>query len=95
MYVATVLGFVVGLAVNYALSLSFVFTQKKDRGEGLPVSQRAYSQEARPVNTYWFPKRLLCYCAISIWRSERLRISESNAAPISVTFLPRLSHFSW
>ncbi len=34
------------------------------------------------------------YSATSIWRSERLRISASNAAPISVTFLPRLSHFS-
>ena len=33
-YVATVLGFIVGLAVNYALSLWFVFTQKKDRGKG-------------------------------------------------------------
>lgn len=33
-YIATVLGFVVGLAVNYALSLVFVFTQKKDRGKG-------------------------------------------------------------
>ena len=36
-YVATVLGFVVGLAVNYALSLMFVFTQKKDRGKGRSV----------------------------------------------------------
>ena len=36
-YVATVLGFVVGLAVNYALSLCFVFTQKKDRGKGRSV----------------------------------------------------------
>ena len=36
-YVATVLGFVVGLAVNYALSLWFVFTQKKDRGRGRSV----------------------------------------------------------
>ena len=33
-YIATVLGFVVGLAVNYFLSLWFVFTQKKDRGKG-------------------------------------------------------------
>lgn len=33
-YVATVFGFLVGLAVNYALSLWFVFTQKKDRGKG-------------------------------------------------------------
>ena len=36
-YIATVLGFVVGLAVNYALSLWFVFTQKKDRGKGRSV----------------------------------------------------------
>ena len=33
-YVATVCGFVVGLAVNYFLSLLFVFTQAKDRGKG-------------------------------------------------------------
>lgn len=33
-YAATVVGFVVGLVVNYALSLSFVFTQEKDRGKG-------------------------------------------------------------
>ena len=33
-YIATVLGFVVGLAVNYALSLWFVFTSEKDRGKG-------------------------------------------------------------
>lgn len=36
-YVATVLGFFVGLAVNYVLSLLFVFTQKKDRGKGRSV----------------------------------------------------------
>lgn len=33
-YVATVLGFVVGLTVNYTLSLCFVFTQFKDRDKG-------------------------------------------------------------
>ena len=33
-YIATVFGFVVGLAVNYALSLWFIFTQKKDKGKG-------------------------------------------------------------
>ena len=33
-YLATVFGFIAGLAVNYALSLWFVFTQKKDRGKG-------------------------------------------------------------
>jgi len=33
-YVATVLGFIAGLAVNYVLSLCFVFTQRKDRGKG-------------------------------------------------------------
>ena len=33
-YIATVAGFIVGLTVNYILSLLFVFTQKKDRGSG-------------------------------------------------------------
>lgn len=33
-YLATALGFVVGLAVNYALSLAFVFTQEEDRHRG-------------------------------------------------------------
>ena len=33
-YAATVCGFVIGLAVNYFLSLLFVFTQAKDRGKG-------------------------------------------------------------
>ena len=33
-YISTVLGFIVGLAVNYALSILFVFTQEKDRGKG-------------------------------------------------------------
>ena len=33
-YVSTVCGFVVGLAVNYFLSLLFVFTQAKDCGKG-------------------------------------------------------------
>ena len=33
-YIATVLGFVVGLAVNYALSLWFVFTSESDQGKG-------------------------------------------------------------
>lgn len=37
-YWATALGFVVGLTVNYALSLRFVFTQEKDRGKGRTVS---------------------------------------------------------
>ena len=36
-YISTVLGFVVGLAVNYALSLWFVFTSEKDRGKGRSV----------------------------------------------------------
>ena len=33
-YASTVIGFVVGLAVNYFLSILFVFTQAKDRGKG-------------------------------------------------------------
>ena len=33
-YIATVFGFIVGLAVNYVLSLWYVFTQKKDKGKG-------------------------------------------------------------
>ena len=33
-YIATVFGFIVGLAVNYALALWFVFTQAKDKGKG-------------------------------------------------------------
>ena len=37
-YIATVCGFIVGLAVNYALSLMFVFTQAKDRGRGRSVA---------------------------------------------------------
>lgn len=36
-YVATVFGFVVGLIVNYVLSLWFVFTQKKDKGKGRSI----------------------------------------------------------
>ena len=36
-YLATATGFCVGLIVNYALSLSFVFTQEKDRGKGRSV----------------------------------------------------------
>lgn len=33
-YLATALGFVVGLIVNYSLSLKFVFIQAKDQGKG-------------------------------------------------------------
>ena len=33
-YAATVIGFVVGLVVNYVFSILFVFTQAKDRGKG-------------------------------------------------------------
>jgi len=33
-YVATVFGFIIGLIVNYWLSLIFVFTAKKDQGKG-------------------------------------------------------------
>ena len=36
-YASTVIGFVVGLAVNYVLSILFVFTQAKDRGKGRSV----------------------------------------------------------
>lgn len=36
-YLATVFGFVVGLFANYALSLWFVFTQKKDSTRGRSV----------------------------------------------------------
>lgn len=37
-YCATALGFVVGLTVNYVLSLRFVFTDEKDRGKGRTAS---------------------------------------------------------
>lgn len=33
-YLATALGFILGLIVNYSLSLKFVFTQAKDQGKG-------------------------------------------------------------
>lgn len=36
-YAATAIGFAVGLAVNYTLSLQFVFTRPKDRGKGRSV----------------------------------------------------------
>ena len=36
-YIATVCGFIVGLAVNYVLSLAFVFTRADDRGKGRTV----------------------------------------------------------
>ena len=36
-YLATIFGFIVGLVVNYVLSLWFVFTQKKDLGKGRSV----------------------------------------------------------
>lgn len=36
-YAATVVGFVVGLAVNYFLSLLFVFTAAEDRNKGRSV----------------------------------------------------------
>ena len=36
-YWATVMGFVVGLVVNYFLSLLFVFTSTKDKGKGRSV----------------------------------------------------------
>lgn len=36
-YAATVVGFVVGLAVNYVLSLIYVFTDKKDQKSGRSV----------------------------------------------------------
>ncbi len=36
-YVSTAVGFAVGLAVNYALSLKFVFIRDEDRGRGRSV----------------------------------------------------------
>lgn len=36
-YVAVACGFFVGLAVNYVLSLAFVFTSEKDRGKGRSI----------------------------------------------------------
>ena len=33
-YPSTAIGFILGLIVNYTLSLKFVFTQKKDQGKG-------------------------------------------------------------
>ena len=36
-YAATVIGFIVGLSVNYFLSLIFVFTSAKDKGKGRSV----------------------------------------------------------
>lgn len=33
-YLATAVGFILGLIVNYVLSLKFVFTQAKDQGKG-------------------------------------------------------------
>jgi len=37
LYIATACGIIVGLIVNYTLSLCFVFTQAKDRGKGRSV----------------------------------------------------------
>ena len=37
LYAATAVGFVVGLAVNYCLSLLFVFVSAKDRGKGRSI----------------------------------------------------------
>lgn len=37
-YVATVLGFIVGLAVNYSLSLKFVFKREEYKGKGRNVA---------------------------------------------------------
>lgn len=34
LYYATAVGFIIGLIVNYILSLKFVFTQAKDQGKG-------------------------------------------------------------
>lgn len=34
LYYATAIGFIIGLIVNYVLSLKFVFTQAKDQGKG-------------------------------------------------------------
>lgn len=36
-YISTVLGFIVGLVVNYVLSLFYVFISPKDRGKGRGV----------------------------------------------------------
>ena len=36
-YIATTFGFIMGLFINYTLSLWFVFTQKKDKGKGRSV----------------------------------------------------------
>lgn len=52
-YLATVFGFVVGLIVNYVLSLWFVFTQKKDQGRGRSVGAFAVFGIIGLLGLFW------------------------------------------
>lgn len=52
-YIATALGFAVGLVVNYALSILFVFTQEADRHKGRSLGAFAIFGAVGLLGLFW------------------------------------------
>lgn len=66
-YIATVFGFFAGLAVNYALSLKFVFTQEKDRGRGRSLGAFAVFGAIGALGLLWTELGMWIGVALLSW----------------------------
>ncbi len=73
-YFATALGFVVGLAVNYALSLVFVFTQEADRHRGRSLCTFAIFCAVGLLGLFWTELGMWFGVDVLEWNYEVVKI---------------------
>ncbi len=78
-YIATVFGFVVGLTINYALSLWFVFTQKKDRGKGRSVGAFVIFGIVGVIGLFWTELGMWIGIEILYWNYMVVKVLVTGA----------------
>ena len=78
-YIATVCGFIVGLAVNYLLSLKFVFTAEKDRGKGRSVGAFLVFGVIGLIGLWWTELGMWIGIAVLGWNYMIVKILVTGA----------------
>lgn len=79
LYVSTVAGFVVGLVVNYALSLWFVFTAAKDRGKGRSAGAFAVFGIIGALGLAWTELGMWLGVAVLGWNYQVVKVLVTGA----------------
>ena len=77
--VSTVAGFVVGLVVNYALSLGFVFTAAKDRGKGRSAGAFAVFGMIGALGLVWTELGMWLGVAVLGWNYQVVKVLVTGA----------------